>query len=179
MSKKSKALKILNERRLLLKENMEAFVLERNRLQRRLNLVHDHIEVADVELAAIDIQLSAFAKKENFDVRMHIIHGEHDTNNPKLMVEIILKNHPPIFKLLSQYDLTTCSSESSPTNIFLVKSRLMEVVEDWLSNDRSISKLFSDKDENFNDALDNYVDDNGFERKIRRAAAFFPIVPYD
>ncbi len=179
MSQKSKPLKILNERRLLLKENMEAFVRERNRLQRRLNLIDDHIEAADVELVAIDIQLSAFAKKENFDVKMHIIHGEHDTNNPKLMVEIKLDNHPPIFKLLSQYDFCTCSSGSNPTDKFLLKSRLIEVVEDWLSNDRSISRLFSEIDEKFEDALDNYVDDNGFERKIRRAASFFPLISND
>ncbi len=179
MKNKSKALKILNERRLLLKENMEAFLNERNRLQRRLNLIIDHIEAADVELAAIDIQLSALAKKDNLDVKMHIIHGEHDTNNPKLMVEINVENHPPIYKLLSQYDLTTCSSGSSPTDKFLLKSRLMEVVEDWLSNDRSISRLFSDIDEKLDDALDNYIDDTGFERKIRRAAAYFPIISND
>jgi len=179
MSQKSKALGILNERRLLLKENMEAFVRERNRLQRRLNLIDDHIEAADVELVAIDIQLSAFAKKENFDVKMHIIHGEHDTNNPRLMIEINVVNHPPIYKLLSQYDLTTCSSGSSPTDKFLLKSRLMEVVEDWLSNDRSISRLFSDIDEKLDDALENYVDDSTFERKIRRAASYFPIMLLD
>jgi hypothetical protein len=179
MSKKAKALKILNERRLLLKENMEAFLNERNRLQRRLNLIIDHIEAADVELAAIDIQLTNLSKKESFDVKIHIIHGEHDTNNPSLMLEIIIKNHPPIYKLLSQYDLTTCSSGSSPTNKFLLKSRLMEVVEDWLSNDRSISRLFSESDEKLDDALENYVDDSTFERKIRKAASFFPIMLQD
>jgi hypothetical protein len=152
---------------------------ERNRLQRRLNLIIDHIEAADVELAAIDIQLTNLSKKESFDVKIHIIHGEHDTNNPSLMLEIIIKNHPPIYKLLSQYDLTTCSSGSSPTNKFLLKSRLMEVVEDWLSNDRSISRLFSESDEKLDDALENYVDDSTFERKIRKAASFFPIMLQD
>ncbi len=179
MKKKSKALKILNERRLLLKENMEAFLNEQNRLKRRLNLIIDHIEAADVELASIDIQLSALAKKNNFEIKVHIIHGEHDTNNPRLMIEINVVNHPPIYKLLSQYDLTTCSSGSSPTNKFLLKSRLMEVVEDWLSNDRSISRLFSDSDEKLDDALENYVNDSAFERKIRKAAAFFPIMLND
>jgi hypothetical protein len=179
MKKKSKALNILNERRLLLKENMEAFEHERTRLKRRLNIMIDHIEAADIELAAIDIQLTALAKKDFFDLRIHIVHSEHDTNAPKLMVEIILENHPPIFKLLSQYDLSTCSSGSNPTDKFLIKSRLMEVVEDWLSNDRSISRLFSDSDEKLNDALENYVDDSTFERKIRRAASYFPIMRED
>jgi hypothetical protein len=179
MSKKAKALKILNERRLLLKENMEAFLNERNRLQRRLNLIIDHIEAADVELAAIDIQLTNLSKKESFDVKIHIIHGEHDTNNPKLMMEIIIENHPPIFKLLSQYDLAIYSDRDNPTDKMLLKSRLIEVVEEWLSNDRSISRLFSDSDEKLDDALENYVNDSAFERKIRKAAAFFPIMLND
>ena len=179
MSQKSKALKILNERRLALQENMSAFVNERNRLQRRLNIIIDHIELADVEMAAIDIQLTNLVKKDSFDVKIHIIHGEHDTNNPKLMMEIIIKNHPPIFKLLSQYDLAIYSNRDNPTDKMLLKSRLIEVVEDWLSTDRSISKLFSDPDEKLDEALENYLNDSTFERKIRRAAAFFPIMLQD
>ena len=179
MSQKSKALGILNERRLLLKENMEAFLHERNRLQRRLNIMIDHIELADVELAAIDIQLKNLAKKESFDVKLHILHGEHDTNNPKLMLEIILDQHPPIFKLMSQYDVATYSNRDNPTDKMLLKSRLIQVVQDWLSNDRSISRLFSDDDEKLDDALENYIDDSTFERKIRRAASFFPIMRED
>ena len=176
MSQKSKALGILNERRLLLKENMEAFLHERDRLQRRLNIIVDHIELADVEIAAIDIQLKSLTKKENFDVKLHIVHGEHDTNNPKLMLEIMIKNHPPIFKLMTQYDLAIYSDRDNPTDKMLLKSRLIEVVEEWLSNDRSISRLFSDSDEKLDDALENYVNDSAFERKIRKAAAFFPIM---
>jgi hypothetical protein len=179
MSQKSKALGILNERRLLLKENMEAFLHERNRLQRRLNIMIDHIELADVELAAIDIQLKNLVKKDCFDVQIHIIHGEHDTNNPKLMMEIIIENHPPIFKLLSQYDLAIYSDRDNPTDKMLLKSRLIQVVEDWLSTDRSISKLLSDPDKKLDEALENYLNDSTFERKIRRAAAFFPIMLND
>jgi hypothetical protein len=52
-------------------------------------------------------------------------------------------------------------------------------VEDWLSSDRSITKLFSDGDEKLDNALENYVNDSAFERKIRRAAAFFPIIHQD
>ena len=179
MPKNSKALEILNQRRIALQENLEAFSRERDRLQRRLNIIVDHIELADGELAAIDIHLKSLAKKENFDVKLHIIHGENDTNNPKLMLEIILDQHPPIFKLMSQYDVAIYSNRDNPTDKMLLKSRLIEVVEDWLSNDRSISRLFSDSDEKLDDALENYVDDSTFERKIRRAASFFPIIQQD
>lgn len=179
MGKNSRELAILNERRLALKENLEAFLNEKNRLKRRLNIMLDHIEVAENEIAAIDTQLKSLANKENFDVKLHIIHGENDTNNPKLMLEIILDHHPPIFKLMSQYDVAIYSNRDNPTDKMLLKSRLIEVVEDWLSNDRSISRLFSDSDEKLDDALENYVDDSTFERKIRRAAAFFPIMLQD
>jgi hypothetical protein len=95
------------------------------------------------------------------------------------MIEIIIENHPPIFKLLSQYDLAIYSDRDNPTEKLLLKSRLIEVVEDWLSNDRSISRLFSDSDEKLDEALENYVDDSTFERKIRCAAAFFPVMHQD
>ena len=179
MGKKSRELEILNERRIALQENLEAFSHERNRLQRRLNVMVDHIDAAEMEIAAIDIQLKNLAKKDNFDVKIHIIHGEHLTNNPRLMIEITLDNHPPIFKLLSQYDVITYSGGTNPTDKLLLKSRLIEVVEEWLSEDRSISRLFSDSDEKLDDALENYVNDSSFERKIRRAAAFFPIMVND
>ena len=176
MSQKSKALKILNERRLALQENMSAFVNERNRLQRRLNIIIDHIELADVEIAAIDIQLTNLSKKDCFSVKIHIIHGEHITNKPRLMLEIIIENHPPIFKLMSHFDVITYSNGNSPTDKMQLKSRLIEVVEEWLSTEPSITKLFSDGDEKLYDALENYLNDSSFERKIRRSAAFFPIV---
>jgi hypothetical protein len=180
MSKKnSRELEILNQRRVALQENLEAFLNEKNRIKRRLSLFLDHIEAAENEIAAIDIQLKSLAKKENFDVKLHIIHCENDTNNPKLMLEIILDQHPPIFKLMSQYDVAIYSNRDNPTDKMLLKSRLIEVVEDWLSNDRSISRLFSDSDEKLDDALENYVDDSTFERKIRRAASFFPIIQQD
>lgn len=179
MGKNSHELEILNERRLALQENLEAFEHERNRLQRRLNVMMDHIDAAEMEIAAIDVQLRNLAKKDNFDVKLHIVHGEHDTNHPKLMLEIILENHPPIFKLMSQYDVVTYSNRDNPADKMLLKSRLIEIVEDWLSTDRTISKLFSDPDEKLDDALENYVNDSNFERKIRRAAAFFPIMAQD
>lgn len=179
MGKNSRELEILNERRLALKENLEAFEHERNRLKRRLNIILDHIDAAENELGAIDVQLTDLAINENFEVKLHIVHGEHDTNNPKLMVEINLENHPPIFKLLSLYDLAIFSESNNPTDKLLLKSRLIEIVEDWLSRDRSITKLFSDCDEKLDNALENYISDSAFERKIRRAAAFFPIIPQD
>lgn len=146
MPNNSQDLEILNQRRVALQENLEAFFHERNRLQRRLNVMVDHIDAAEMEIAAIHTQLRNLAKKENFDVKLHIVHGEHDTNHPKLMMEIVLENHPPIFKLMSQYDVVTYSNRDNPTDKMLLKSRLIEVVEDWLSTDRSISKLFSDPD---------------------------------
>jgi chromosome segregation ATPase len=179
MPKNSRELEILNQRRIALQENLEAFAYERNRLKRRLNIMTDHIDAAENEIAAIDTQLKSLVNKENFEVKLHIVHGEHDTNNPKLMIEIILENHPPIFKLLSQYDLAIYSDRDNPTDKMLLKSRLIEVVEEWLSNDRSISRLFSDSDEKLDDALENYVNDSAFERKIRKAAAFFPIMLND
>lgn len=179
MPKNSRALEILNHRRIALQENLEAFEHERNRLQRRLNVMIDHIDAAEMEISAIDTQLATFAKEDNFDVKLHIVHGEHDTNNPKLMIEIILENHPPIFKLLSQYDVVIYSGGTTPTDKLQLKSRLIEVVEEWLSTDRSISKLFSDADQTLDNALENYVNDSAFERKIRRAAAFFPIMAQD
>jgi hypothetical protein len=179
MAKNSRELEILNERRLALKENLEAFEYERDRLKRRLNIILDHIDAAENELGAIDVHLTALVNNENFDVKLHIIHGENDTNNPKLMLEIIIENHPPIFKLMSQYDVATYSNRDNPTDKMLLKSRLIEVVEDWLSNDRSISKLFSDYDESLENVIENYVNDSAFERKIRRAAAFFPILERD
>jgi len=162
-----------------LQENLEAFIHERDRLKRRLNIIFDHIDADDNEIAAIDTQLKRLVKKENFEVKLHILHGEHDTNNPKLMLEIILDKHPPIFKLMSQYDVATYSNRDNPTDKILLKSRLIEVVENWLSTDRSFSKLFSDDDERLDNALENYVNDSSFERKIRRAAAFFPIMAQD
>jgi hypothetical protein len=179
MPKNLNELQILNQRRIALQENLESFSHERNRLQRRLNVMVDHIDAAEMEIAAIDIQLNNLAKKDNFDVKLHIVHGEHDTNNPKLMIEIILDNHPPIFKLLSQYDVVIYSGGTTPTDKLQLKSRLIEVVEEWLSTDRSISKLFSDADQTLDNALENYVNDSAFERKIRRAAAFFPIMTQD
>ena len=179
MGKKSRELEILNERRLALKEKLEAIMHERNRLKRRLNIVVDLIDAAENEITAIDIQLKSLATKENFDVKLHIVHGEHDTNNPKLMLEIIIENHPPIFKLMTHYDVITYSNGGSPTDKMLLKSRLIEIVEEWLSTDRSISKLFSDSDEKLDNALENYVGDSTFEIKIRRAAAFFPIITQD
>lgn len=176
MAKNSRELEILNQRRIALQENLEAFSHERDRLKRRLNIMVDHIDAAENEIVAIDTQLKRLVKKENFDVKLHIVHGEHDTNNPKLMLEIIIENHPPIFKLLSQYDVAVYSGGTTPTDTLKLKSRLIEVVEDWLSNDRSISKLFSDPDEKLDDALGNYLNDSTFERKIRRAATFFPII---
>ncbi len=59
MSKSSLKLKILNERRLAFKENLAAFEHERDRLKRRLNIILDHIDAAENELGAIDIQLTA------------------------------------------------------------------------------------------------------------------------
>ena len=179
MPKNSRALEILNQRRIALQENLEAFSHERDRLKRRLDVMVSHLNATEDEIAAIDIQLKSLATKENFCVKLHIIHGEHHTNNPKLMIEIIIENHPPIFKLLSQYDLAIYSDRDNPTDKLLLKSRLIEVVEDWLSNDRSISRLFSDSDEKLDEALENYVDDSTFERKIRRAASFFPIMRED
>lgn len=176
MGKKSHELEILNKRRIALIENLETFNYERTRIQGRLNNIQDHIERADMELAAIDTQLNTLAKKENFDVKLHIVHGEHETNNPKLMIEIILENHPPIFKLLSQYDVAIYSGGTTPTDIFQLKSRLINIVEEWLSTERSISKLFSDADDKLNNALENYINDSAFERKIRRAAVLFPIL---
>lgn len=175
MEKKSRELEILNARRIALIENLETFNFERTRIQGRLNNILDHIERADMELAALDTQLAALAKKENFDIKLHIVHGEHDTNNPKLMIEIILENHPPIFKLLSQFDVLIYSGGTTPTDKLQLKSRLIEVVEEWLSEDRSISKLFSDSDDKLENALENYLNDSAFERKIRRAAALFPV----
>ena len=179
MSEKSKALGILNERRLALQENMEAFIIERDRLKRRLNIMVDHIHAAEVQIAAIDIQLTSLAKKECFEVKIHIIHGEHITNKPRLMLEIIIENHPPIFKLMSHFDVITYSNGNSPTDKMQLKSRLIEVVEEWLSNEPSITKLFSDGDEKLDDALENYLNDSSFERKIRRGADFFPIMSHD
>ncbi len=179
MGKNSEELRILNERRLALQENLEAFEHESNRLKRRLNIMIDHIDAAENEIAAIDTQLKRLVKIENFDIKLHIVHGENDTNIPKLMLEIIIENHPPIFKLMSQYDVATYSNRDNPTDKMLLKSRLIEVVEDWLSNDRSISKLFSDNDESLDNVIENYVNDSAFERKIRRAAAFFPIMAQD
>ncbi len=179
MGKKSRELEILNDRRIALLRNMDAFVDERNRLQRKLNNMMDHINAANMEIAAIDIQLSSITADENFEVKLHVVHGEHETNSPKLMLEIIIENHPPIFKLLSQYDLMTYSSGANKTDKLKLKSRLIEVVKDWLSKDISLSRLFSDEDEKLNDALENYVTDNLFELKIRRAAAFFPIMDPD
>ena len=65
MSKTSLKLKILNERRLALKENLEAFEHERDRLKRRLNIILDHIDAAENELGAIDVHLTALANNEN------------------------------------------------------------------------------------------------------------------
>jgi hypothetical protein len=70
----------------------------------------------------------------------------------------------------------TYSSGANKTDKLKLKSRLIEVVKEWLSKDISLSRLFSDEDEKLNDALENYITDNLFERKIRRAAAFFPII---
>ena len=95
------------------------------------------------------------------------------------LLEIMIENHPPIFKLMTQYDVATYSNSDNPTDKILLKSWLIEVVEDWLSNDRSISRLFSYSDEKLEDALENYVNDSAFERKIRRGAAFFPITLND
>ena len=176
MGKKSRELEILNDRRIALLRNMDAFVDERNRLQRKLNNMMDHIDAANMEIAAIDIQLSSITADENFEVKLHIVHGEHETNSPKLMLEINIENHPPIFKLMNQFDLITYSSGASKTDKLQLKSRLIEVVKDWLTSDISISRLFSDEDEKLCNALENYVSDNLFERKIRRAAAFFPII---
>lgn len=170
MGKKSRELEILNDRRIALINNLDVFVDERNRLQRKINNMIDHIDAANMEIAAIDIQLSSIAVNENFEVKLHTVHGEHETNNPKLMVEIIIENHPPIYKLLNQYDLMIYSSSTNKTDKLQLKSRVIEVVKDWLSNDISISRLFSDEDEKLNNALENYVTDNLFERKIRRAA---------
>ena len=72
----------------------------------------------------------------------------------------MIENHPPIFKLMTQYDVATYSNSDNPTDKILLKSWLIEVVEDWLSNDRSISRLFSDSDEKLEDALENYVNDS-------------------
>jgi hypothetical protein len=179
MGKHSAELKILNERRLALQENLEAFEHERSRLKRRLNIMIDHIDSAENEIAAIDVQLTMLSKKENFDVKLHIVHGENDTNNPKLMLEINIEYHPPIFKLISQYDVISYSNLDNPTDKLLLKSRLIEVVEEWLGSDRSISKLLSDADKKLDNALENYINDSAFERKIRRAAAFFPIMAQD
>jgi hypothetical protein len=176
MGKKSRELEVLNDRRIALINNLDAFVDERNRLQRKINNMIDHIDAANMEIAAIDIQLSSIAVNENFEVKLHTVHGEHETNNPKLMVEIIIENHPPIYKLLNQYDLMIYSSSTNKTDKLQLKSRLIEVVKDWLTSDISISRLFSDEDEKLCNALENYVSDNLFERKIRRAAAFFPII---
>lgn len=179
MGKKSRELEILNDRRIALINNLDAFVDERNRLQRKVNNMIDHIDAANMEIAAIDIQLTSIAVNEKFEVKLHIVHGEHETNSPKLMVEINIENHPPIYKLLSQYDLLTNSSGANKTDKLQLKSRLIEVVKSWLTTDISISKLFSDEDEKLNNALENYVTDNLFERKIRRAASFFPIIDQD
>lgn len=179
MGKKSRELEILSDRRIALLNNLDSFVDERNRLQRKVNNMIDHIDAANMEIAAIDIQLSTIAAKEKFEVKLHIVHGEHETNSPKLMVEINIENHPPIYKLLSQYDLLTNSTGANKTDKLQLKSRLIEVVKSWLTTDISISKLFSDEDEKLTNALENYVTDNLFERKIRRAAAFFPIIDQD
>ncbi|MBP6756943.1 MAG: hypothetical protein KA210_12430 [Bacteroidia bacterium] len=179
MGKKSRELEVLNDRRIALINNLDAFVDERNRLQQKINNMIDHIDAANMEIAAIDIQLSSIAVNENFEVKLHTVHGEHETNNPKLMVEIIIEDHPPIYKLLNQYDLMIYSSSTNKTDKLQLKSRVIEVVKDWLSKDISISRLFSDEDEKLNNALENYVTDNLFERKIRRAASFFPIIDQD
>lgn len=179
MSEKSRLLQILNERRLKIQENIEKFETEMARYQSRLNNLRDNLDHASVEMAAIDIQLSDLAKKEHFDLELHIIHGVHPTNSSKLMIEITLENHPPIFKLLSDFDLITYSKKSNPTDKLIYVSRLKEIAEEWLSRQESISDLLSESNKKLENALENYINDDSFDRKIRRGAIFFPIVPQD
>lgn len=54
MPKNSLELKISNDRRLALRENLGNFDLERDRLQRKLNIIADLINSMDGEMAAID-----------------------------------------------------------------------------------------------------------------------------
>lgn len=178
MSEKSLKLQILNERRLKIQENIEKFEIEMARYQSRLNNLRDNLDHASVELAAIDIQLSDLIREENLEVNLHVVHGMHETNLSKLMIEINLENHPPIFKLISEFDLVTYSRKTI-TDQLIFKSRLKEIAEEWLSKKDSITGLFSERNLKLENALENYINDDSFERKIRRAAIFFPIVPQD
>lgn len=178
MSKKTRILEILNKRRIEIQNNIEKFEIEMARYQSRMNSLRDNHDQYSMELAAIDIQLSDLTSDKNFDIKLHIVHGEHQTNSSKLMIEINLENHPPIFKLISDFDLVTYSRKTK-TDQLIFKSRLKEIALEWLSKHDSISSLFSERNQKLENALENYINDDSFERKIRRGAIFFPIVPQD
>ena len=144
-----------------------------------MNSLRDNHDQYSIELAAIDIQLSDLAKKENFEVKLHVVHGMHETNSSKLMMEINLENHPPIFKLLSGLDLITYSEKSNPTDRFIYISRLKELAEEWLSRQDSISALFTETNKKLENALENYLYDESFDRKIRRGSMLFPFIHQD
>ncbi len=178
MSKKSIKLQILNERRLKIQENIEKFEIEMARCQSKMNSLRDNLDQYSMEMAAIDIQLSDLTREESLEVSLHLLHPMHETNSSKLMIEINLENHPPIFKLISDFDLVTYSRKTI-TDQLIFKSRLKEIAEEWLSKQDSITGLFSERNLKLENALENYINDDSFERKIRRAAIFFPIVPQD
>lgn len=179
MSKKRNQLEILNVRRSLLIENIERFNIERARIQSRLNNVMNHLESAELELAAIDTQLNTLAKKDCFKVKLHTIHGAHETNVSKLMLEINLEGHPPIYKLISDFDTLLYSRKDNPKDKLVFESRLKDIAEEWLSKQESISRLFDDIGDNLMNVLDKYIDDPNFDRRIRRGSVFFPIIAND
>jgi hypothetical protein len=178
MSKKSIKLQILNERRIKIQENIEKFEIEMARCQSKMNSLRDNLDQYSMEMAAIDIQLSDLIREENLEVNLHVVHGMHETNLSKLMIEINVENHPPIFKLISDFDLVTYSRKTK-TDRLIFKSRLIEIAEEWLSKQDSISGLFSERNQKLENALENYLNDDGFDSKIRRGSLFFPIVPQD
>jgi carbonic anhydrase len=178
MSKKTRILEILNKRRIEIKSNIEKFEIEMARYQSRMNSLRDNHDQYSMELAAIDIQLSDLTSDKNFDIKLHIVHGEHQTNLSKLMIEINLENHPPIFKLISDFDLVTYSRKTT-TDQLIFKSRLKELAEEWLSRQDSISELFTETNKKLENALENYLYDESFDRKIRRGSMLFPFIHQD
>lgn len=80
MSKKTRILEVLNKRRVEIQNNIEKIEKEVVKYQFRINSLRDNHDQYLMELTAIDIPLSDLAKKENLEVKLHFVHGVHETN---------------------------------------------------------------------------------------------------
>ena len=172
MRKRDRQLEILNIRRKAIKENLENFESEKSRLHQKMLNLQDLELGAEFELQLIENKLNELITIEHVKVNLHLVHDEFDRNPPKKMLEIIIKGHPPVFKIIHDIDTFFYSEENTPKDKFALEGRLREIAFEWIKSQESLLDLITDINEKYSNVTEEYINDSSIDRKIERDSVF-------